>query len=93
MKNRSTVHFARFSTPEELFCIRPDAPRGLHLDALNATLARAEAITTLLATACADLEEGYAIDQATLADTVWCLTGLIEQARAIARHVETGEGA
>ena len=88
-----TIHYGTgFDTPEALFTIRPDAPRGLHLDALNATLSRAESVAELLTHALSDLEEGPALNQQTIADGVWMLTGLLAQAKAIVRHTETGEG-
>ena len=70
----------------------PDAARGLHIDALNATLSRAESVAELLTHALSDLEEGPALNQQTIADGVWMLTGLLAQAKPIVRHTETGEG-
>lgn len=94
MKNRSTILYGTgFDTPEALLAVRPEAAAGLHIDALNAALSRAEAITELLAHALSDLEEGPALNQQTIADGVWMLTGLLAQAKAIVRHTETGEGA
>jgi hypothetical protein len=75
-----------FDTPESLFCIRPDAPQELHLDALNAVLIRAEAVLTLLSAACTDVDEGYSVDQATIANGLWALIGMIEEAKTIVRH-------
>lgn len=93
MKNRSTILYGTgFDTPEALFTIRPEAAIGLHIDALNAALSRAEAITDALASALSDLEEGPALDQKALADLVWTLSGMITQAKLIVRHAETGEG-
>lgn len=94
MKNRPTVIFgSEYATPETLFTIRPDAAPGLHFDALYCTLTRAEAVTDALASALADLESGPSMDQKTLADAVWALSGMLTQAKAIVRHAETGEGA
>ena len=87
MKSRHVIHYGQFDTPETLFAINPSAQPGLYLDSLNCVLARADAIVQLLASASADLEEGYTVDQRTIADAVWCLSGLIDHARAIMRNV------
>ena len=87
MRSRHVIHYGQFDTPETLFAINPSAQPGLYLDSLNCVLARADAIVQLLASASADLEEGYTVDQRTIADAVWCLSGLIDQARAIMRNV------
>jgi hypothetical protein len=62
MISRHKIHYGSFDTPESLFSINSEAEPGLYLDALNYTLARADAITTLLAVACSDLEDGYSVD-------------------------------
>ena len=87
MKSRHAIHYGQFDTPEALFAINSEAQPGLYLDSLNCVLARADAIVQLLASASADLEAGYAVNQTTIADAVWCLSGLIDQARAITRNV------
>ena len=87
MISRHAIHYGQFDTPETLFAINSEAQPGLYLDALNATLARADAVANLLAAACSDLAEGYSVNQTTIADAVWCLSGLIEQVRAITRNV------
>ena len=86
MKSRHVIHYGQFDTPEELFAINAEAQPGLYLDALNATLARAEAVGELLTAASADLVEGYIVDQSVIADGIWTLCGLIKQARAITNH-------
>ena len=83
---KSAIHFGRFDTPEAMFSINSEAQPGLHIDALNATLARADAVAQLIASACSDLAEGYTVDQRIIADGIWTLCGLIETARAITRH-------
>lgn len=89
MKNHPPVIFGSdYATPESLFVIRPDAEAGLHFDALYCALTRAEGVTDALASALADLEEGPTLDQRTLADMVWALSGMITQAKAILRHSE-----
>ena len=86
MKTRPSIIYGQFDTPEALFEISGQAQPGLYLDALNATLARADAVANLLAVACSDLAEGYSVNQTTIADGIWTLCGLIETARAIIRN-------
>lgn len=88
MISRHKIHYGQFDTPEALFEISGKAEPGLYLDALNCTLARADAVATLLAVACSDLAEGYSVDQRTVADGVWTLCGLIETARTITGNVK-----
>jgi hypothetical protein len=88
MISRHKIHYGEFDTPETLFAINPSAQPGLYLDSLNCVLARADAIVQLLASASADLEDGYTVDQRTIADAVWCLSGLLDQARAITRNIK-----
>jgi hypothetical protein len=88
MISRHPIHYGQFDTPEELFSINSEAEPGLYLDALNCTLARADAVATLMAVARSDLADGYSVDQRTVADGVWTLCGLIETARTITGNVK-----
>lgn len=72
--------------PEALLAISPEARPGLYIDALDATLSRADAIATMLVSACGDLDGGYSVSQDTVADCLAALSGLIAQARTITRH-------
>lgn len=87
MKPHPKVIFGTFDTPEQLFTITDEAVEGgLYLDALHATLSRADAVAQLLAVACSDLSEGYSVNQTVIADGIWTLCGLIDQARTITRN-------
>lgn len=87
MKPNPKAIFGTFDTPEQLFAITDEAVEGgLYVDALNCTLSRADAIAQLLASACSDLEEGYSVNQSTIADGIWTLCGLIDQAKTITRN-------
>lgn len=87
MKPHPRAIFGTFDTPEQLFAITDEAVAGgLYIDALNAVLARSDAVVQLLAVACSDLEEGYSVNQSVIADGVWTLCGLIDQARTITRN-------
>lgn len=79
-------YLTSFDTPEALFSINPEAPEGLHIDALDAALARAEAICALLCAVSSDLNDGYIVNQKTVCDGLWTLQSLIEQARTIVHH-------
>lgn len=82
------IHFASEAgdTPESLFTVRTDARPGLHLDALNCTLARARAVTSLLSYAQSAFADGPSVNQAILTDALWAVEGLIAEAQMIAEH-------
>lgn len=87
MKPHPKAIFGTFDTPEQLFAITDEAVAGgLYVDALNCTLARADAVAQLLAVARSDLDEGYSVNQSVIADGIWTLCGLIDQARTITRN-------
>ena len=90
MNTRPQVHFGQFNTPESLLAVRADAPVGLHIDALEATLTRVAAVLDLLTAVTSDLTNGPSVNQQILADSLWTASGLVAEARLIVEHASKG---
>lgn len=88
---KTRVHFgSSFNTPEELLAVRADAPAGLYIDALEATLTRVAAVLDLLIAVTSDLTNGPSVSQQILADSLWTASGLVAEARLIVEHANKG---
>jgi len=73
------------TTPEDLLRVRPDAPKGLPIDAINAACERANSVLMLLS-AQFDSDNDSRFSDAIIASVIWDVQGTIEQIRTIASY-------
>lgn len=87
MSTLAPVLLGDFDTPETLMAVRPEAPPGVHLDALNTALGRAEAILQLVDLASAS-QAAATLPRGIVAPALDAVVGLIREAHVIANHRE-----
>jgi len=73
--------------PEDAFVIRPDAPAGIPIDAIECAAARADAILTVLMTQFETTEQ-CTLSNNVVCNTLWAVQGLIEEIRILANNKE-----
>lgn len=79
---RAARHFP--NTPEDLLVLPPGPLDAFPINALNCALSRASAVLLLLSANGGDLETGFSIHHDAVMDALWCLDGLLAQAKTLA---------
>lgn len=74
--------------PEALFVIRPDAPPGIPVDAIDCAVGRARSVLMLLSSQFENLEEPCTFSNAVVCDALWTVEGILEEIRILANNRE-----
>ena len=74
-----------FATPEDLLRVRPDAQKGMPIDAITTACERANAVLMLLSGQfCPENDSRFS--DAIIAGAIWDVQGTIEQIKTIALY-------
>lgn len=76
--------------PETLLRVRPDAPAGTPIDAIDCAAVRAKAILVILMNQF-EREEPPAFSNAVICNALWAVEGMIEQMAVMANHAHMTE--
>lgn len=74
-------------TPEDFMVLRPDAPAGVPIDAIECAIARANSILILLQGQF-ESEDSNTLSNGIIANTLWAVQGMLEEIRILANNKE-----
>lgn len=79
---------AHLGTPEDFMVLRPDAPAGVPIDAIECAIARANSILILLQGEF-ESKDSNTLSNGVISNVLWSVQGILEEIRILANNKET----